>query len=340
LNKYTRILSVLALASFATLGLAPSAFSDEAYYSNEDGANIYVDNCQGANFTVTIDGTEYGPGDVASGFSLSSTYSVSADAGVTVGWAPYAIVQGGYGHGGASLLENPGVRADVTEDNRKWLSLYPNYEFGLPFFPSIFYAECSGDQFRFAYIQIFPGLTLDQAGFDADLENGVYLSNQDQFDSLELEPTLDRQGGLAFAPMSTFRNSAYAFWANYLESTFFQNESANWVFDVPLDLEGETEQGVWAWTGWGSGNPEDEEDYEYVEFASSFYFYSNGSELSESGIDDVFQREVSTQSTPATTTTPTLATTGANVEGLMVAGLLAVIAGAGFLTVSRRKRTA
>ena len=44
--------------------------------------------------------------------------------------------------------------------------------------------------------------------------------------------------------------------------------------------------------------------------------------------------------TTTTTTTPTLAKTGANVEWLMVAGLIAVIAGAGFLTVSRRKRTA
>jgi LPXTG-motif cell wall-anchored protein len=43
---------------------------------------------------------------------------------------------------------------------------------------------------------------------------------------------------------------------------------------------------------------------------------------------------------PAATTTPKLATTGANVEWLLVAGLIAVIAGAGFLTVSRRKRTA
>ena len=44
--------------------------------------------------------------------------------------------------------------------------------------------------------------------------------------------------------------------------------------------------------------------------------------------------------TPAATTTPKLATTGANVEWLMVAGLIAAIAGAGFLTVSRRKRSA
>lgn len=41
-----------------------------------------------------------------------------------------------------------------------------------------------------------------------------------------------------------------------------------------------------------------------------------------------------------TTTTPTLATTGANVEWLLVGGLIAVIAGSGFLAVSRRKRTA
>ncbi len=47
-----------------------------------------------------------------------------------------------------------------------------------------------------------------------------------------------------------------------------------------------------------------------------------------------------TAPTAATTTTPKLATTGANVEWLFVAGLTAVIAGAGFLTVSRRKRTA
>ena len=43
---------------------------------------------------------------------------------------------------------------------------------------------------------------------------------------------------------------------------------------------------------------------------------------------------------PAATTTPTLAATGANVEWLMFAGLLAAVAGASFLTLSRRKRTA
>jgi len=47
----------------------------------------------------------------------------------------------------------------------------------------------------------------------------------------------------------------------------------------------------------------------------------------------------SNTATPAAIT-PKLAATGANVEWLLVAGLIAVIAGAGFLTVSRRKRTA
>jgi LPXTG-motif cell wall-anchored protein len=40
------------------------------------------------------------------------------------------------------------------------------------------------------------------------------------------------------------------------------------------------------------------------------------------------------------TTTPTLAATGGNVEWLIVAGLITVIAGAGLLTVSRRKHSA
>jgi LPXTG-motif cell wall-anchored protein len=41
-----------------------------------------------------------------------------------------------------------------------------------------------------------------------------------------------------------------------------------------------------------------------------------------------------------TTTPPTLAATGANLEWLMVAGLIPAIAGAGLLTVRRRKRSA
>jgi LPXTG-motif cell wall-anchored protein len=51
-------------------------------------------------------------------------------------------------------------------------------------------------------------------------------------------------------------------------------------------------------------------------------------------------RESTPSAAPAASTTPTLAATGANVEWLVFAGLIAAIAGAGFLTVSRRKRTA
>lgn len=66
------------------------------------------------------------------------------------------------------------------------------------------------------------------------------------------------------------------------------------------------------------------------------------------GTDDIIQainiafvsEQTPEPTTPAASTTPKLATTGANVEWLMVAGLISVIAGAGFLTVSRRKRTA
>jgi len=338
-NKVTRSMTVLALTSLATVGMTPFAFAEEPYYSNEDGSNIYVDNCDGANFTVTIDGTEYSPGDVASGFSLSSNYLVSDQVGVTVGWAPLSVVQGNYGHGFARTPMDSPADSDVSGDSGEWLTLnsipplngspYPPE----PFFPSIFYAECPGED-GFAYIQTFPGLTLDQAGYAADFEQGVYLADQAQLDSLALDPNLDVDGSLTFSPMSNFRNAAYAFWANYFELAFFANPSAVFSFAQPLVLEGDSVQAVWGWTGWYVG------EYEYTEFASSFYSYSNGSEeLTQIGIDDVFEEEGAPTTAPAsTTTTPTLATTGANVEWLMIAGLLAVIAGASFLTVSRRRR--
>ena len=342
MSKVTRSISVLVLASIATLATAPYSFADEVYYSNEDGSNTFVDDCDGANFTVTIDGTEYSPGDVASGFSLSSNYSISAGAGVTVGWEPISLVQGSYGHGGAhTTLGNPGD-LDVPLDS-DWVTLNGlpaqngNTTFMLPFFPSIFYAECPGED-GFAYIQTFPGLTLDQAGYAANLEQGVYLSDEAQLDSLGLDPNLEVDSSLTFAPLSNFRNAAYAFWANYLELEIFDNPSAMFSFDEPLVLEGDSVQAVWGWVGWYV--QESEFVVDYSEFASSFYSYSNGSEITESGIDDVFEAEVAPSSAPAVTNTvPKLATTGANVEWLMIAGLVALIAGTGFLTLSGRKRT-
>lgn len=113
-------MSVLTLASLATVGFTPNAFAEDAFYSNEDGADIFVDNCDAANFTVTIDGTEYGPGDVASGFSLGSNYAVSAGAGVTVGWVGYSVVQGTYGHGGARTPLTSPWTLDVSDDESEW----------------------------------------------------------------------------------------------------------------------------------------------------------------------------------------------------------------------------
>ena len=334
-----RSISILALASLATLGMAPYAFAEEPYYSNEYGANIYIDDCDAANFTVTIDGTEYGPGDVASGFSLDSVFSVSAGAGVTVGWVSFSVVQGSYGHGGARTpLEAPGVE-DVTDAVSNWRELNNSADtLNLNFSPSIFYAECPGED-GFAYIQTFPGLTLAQAGYAANLEQGVYVSDQALLDSLGLVGSEFKS--LAFAPRADFKNSAYSFWANYLEGTFLANESASFYFsdDPEFTLE-DLDQGVWgvwAWVGFG----EEGEIFTPEEFASSFYSYSNESdELTEIGIDEVFEEEAAPTAAPsAATTTPKLATTGAKVEWLMFAGVLAVIAGASFLTVSRRKRT-
>jgi LPXTG-motif cell wall-anchored protein len=331
LDKVIRSMSVLALASLATWGMAPSAFAEDPYYSNEDGANIYVDSCDGVNFSVTIDGTEYGPGDVASGFSLSSTYSVSAGAGVTVGWVPASVVQGSFGHGLARTPLENSENFDAS-GAYEWITISDSF---LSIYPSIFYAECPGSD-RYAYIQIFPGLSLEDAGFDFNLEEGVYLSDQAQLDSLGLSSN-DAESGVLFAPMSNFRNSAYAFWVNYLESFILDNDDVRWSFSIPL--EGDYVQGVWAYV------------FLDEEFASTYYSYSDGS-VEESNIGDVFEEEgasPSTPSAPATTTPATttpatttpaakLAATGANVEWLLVAGILVAIAGSGFIGLSRRKR--
>jgi LPXTG-motif cell wall-anchored protein len=86
-----------------------------------------------------------------------------------------------------------------------------------------------------------------------------------------------------------------------------------------------------------------------------FYFANDGRHPQDGYIEvagvKLFGSVGSASSTPTPTPTPTpttapastipaaaLATTGANFEWLMVAGMLAAIAGAGFLTVGRRKR--
>jgi LPXTG-motif cell wall-anchored protein len=255
---------------------------------------------------------------VASGFSLSSTYSVSAGAGVTVGWVPTSVVQGSYGHGSArNPLEVGVLNFDAASD---WLTL--NQSSFMSFAPSIFFAECPGED-GFAYIQTFPGLPLDEAGFNFNLVDGLSSSDGGQLDPDE------EDGGYVFTPMSNFRNSAYAFWSNWVEDIVDDNPSAIYSFQEPL--WGNVVQGVWVYV-----ITEDE-------FASSFYSYSNGSdELTEIGIDDVFEEEAAPTTAPASstpsTTPTTLAATGADVELLLLASLIAVVAGAGLFAFSRRKR--
>jgi LPXTG-motif cell wall-anchored protein len=75
-----------------------------------------------------------------------------------------------------------------------------------------------------------------------------------------------------------------------------------------------------------------------LELANSF---SNLFEPNTTTTDFTCKDEVGLSvTTPATTTPPTLAKTGAEVEWIIFAGLISALVGAGFLTVSRRKRTA
>ena len=65
-----------------------------------------------------------------------------------------------------------------------------------------------------------------------------------------------------------------------------------------------------------------------------------GNRVMTSGVLTPAPNESASTPTPTTTPVSTLATTGANVEWLIVTGLLVAIAGSGFLAFSRRKRTA
>jgi LPXTG-motif cell wall-anchored protein len=123
--------------------------------------------------------------------------------------------------------------------------------------------------------------------------------------------------------MSNFRNAAYAFWANFLEAYGGLNPSARVSFDTPLGLEGDAVEAVWGYALWTYSMADVEE------FASSYYSYSSGSGLTESVVDDVFEEDGAPSA---------LAESGANVEWLMFAGLLAVVAGSGFLVARRRRR--
>ena len=288
MSKLSKRVSGLSIASLAvvSLGLASPAYAVESDYPDwvvEDGLDLFVEKCARADFTVTIDGTEYSPGDVASAFSIGSDYSVSAGEGVEVGWVYGSVIQGNYGHGFAQFLAGElGELEDgtweagdttVSENSGTW-DTGLNGTAPYAFFPSVFYAECPGTD-RFAYIQTFPGFSLSQVGYAATLADGVFMDDEATLISTELGYS-DAET-LVFAPLANFRNAAYAFWAMYLEAEYRENPAAIYSFEIPY--EEDFTQGVWAWTAWIPGET-------YVEFASSFYSYSGGSDLTESSIAD------------------------------------------------------
>jgi hypothetical protein len=298
LQKRFLALSALSVTFLASLGIAPQVYaSDYPAYEVEDGADdVWVEECPAADFTVTIDDTEYSPGEVASGFSLSSTYSVSAGDGVTVGWAYAGVVQGSYGHGpgGRNPIEEESGDQDVDGDTGTWTELNAMFtDLDGPFYsfyPSIFYAQCPGTD-RLAYIQTFPGLTFGQAGLAANLDVGVFVDDADTFAGSGLGE--EAESSLTFSPLSNFKNAAYSFWAMYFESLFEGNANAVISFDERLNLD--VVQGVWAWAA-----REGEEVDTYTEFASSFYTSASASNFAESSIDDVFVAEEPAPTNPTT----------------------------------------
>ena len=285
-------LSVLALASLVTLGISAPAQADTVY-ANTDGENIYDDECAGPDFKVTIDNQDYFPGDVASGFEFDAPLSIVAngDHPVWIAWA--GLVQDGWGHGTAADPV-PGEEsltvdtADSTADTwREFAAEAPDSFVGNPvLYPAVFLSPCD-EEGKFASIQVFPGYTLEQVGYEI-VGNEIDGFSVVTFDEGASATALSLEGtpmeDVAFAPLSDFRNAVYAFWAYWL--TYFDYQT------TPSAFAASTELAVWGYAAWGVVPGTNIVD----EWANGFYTYSGGT-LSESSVDDVIEDD--TPSTPS-----------------------------------------
>ena len=291
MSTLARSLAVLVLASFVSVGINPPSFAEEEEppldpLRVENGGNYYVDQCEGADFTVTIGGTEYSPGDVASGFSLGS--SLSFDTTNELLYVPYAVVQDGYGWGAAY---DP--TSWTPDDYIQMVDQLSFDDFSLDegiMYASVFVSACEEED-KYAYIQVFPGLTLQEVNVPVvEVEEGYELDV-----SAIDESFFPFFGELIFTPLSNFQNSVYAFWAHFLQIDFiygndYSSNQIDSVIGYGDPLARDFEQAIW---GFLFG----ETDELPLEFASGYYIYTAGSGLAESSIDDVL--EVDTPSTPS-----------------------------------------
>jgi hypothetical protein len=278
---------VIAASTGVGVTSAHAVTSDYPDYTVEDGVDLYVDSCAtGGDFTVTIDGDVYEPGDIASGFSLESSVSFTPSDGVTVGWLPGGVVQDGYGHGFARDIDNGEFLSAYDPAPTSWGDLaVVDLEGAFHFFPGVFYSPCDTPAGKYAHVQVFPGWTFEEIGIAMDVEGFPELLDEAAYTASGLGEPSD--GGLTFAPLSNFANGGYAFWAAYFENSILGNPLIGVSFEGPIPAV-DYRQAAWGYLGY---------DYpgglSYDDFASGFYLLEPGSDsLSESSLDSVYEAPV------------------------------------------------
>ena len=274
---------VIAASTGVGVTSAHAVTSDFPDYTVEDGVDLYVDSCAtGGDFTVTIDGDAYEPGDVASGFSLESSVSFTPSDGVTVGWLPGGVVQDGYGHGFARDVANGDFLSAYDPAPTDWgdLAVVDPEAQPFQFFPGVFYSPCDTPAGKYAHVQVFPGWTFEEIGIAMDLEGELVGVDEAAYAASGLSEPSD--GGLAFAPLSNFANAGYAFWAAYFENRILSNPLIGVSFEGPIPAV-DYRQAAWGYLGY---NDPGNELLAYDDFASGFYVLEPGSDsLSESPLD-------------------------------------------------------
>ena len=291
LRKFFLATMLVSVASSVGVTSALAVTSDYPDYTVEDGVDLYVDSCTtGGDFTVTIDGDVYEPGDIASGFSLESSVSFTPSDGATVGWLTGGVVQDGYGHGLARDIDNGAFLSTYLSAPTTWTDLEGIVVEGgdYNFFPGVFYSPCDTPAGKYAHVQVFPGFTFEQIGLAMDLSGTIELVDETAFIASGLPSGAG--DGLAFAPLSNFANGGYAFWTMYLEAEILSNSSAQLYYGSPGDVD--FRQAGWGWAGFRY-DPVRYDSAAYDDFASGFYLLEPGSDsLSESTLDSVYQAPV------------------------------------------------
>ena len=141
---------------------------------------------------------------------------------------------------------------------------------------------------------------------------------------------LSLAGGDAYSPEVTVSS------AGLVTAVWYRSDGFNFVIQSSTSLNG----GAWSTpvnlSLSGQNAVQHQVTVDSSGLVTAVWYRGNGSNTI---IQSSTYRESTPSAPPAATTTPKLATTGANVEWLMIAGLITATAGASFLTVSRRKRT-